>query len=121
MDPLQDRIAAFVKHVDELTAKHWQDQNYTFAPPPTHRADYISDKWCRIITVEEWNGVKKDTSVFCFVCLSANTTKKLGTVKPGDIHKADGFKSAAKHARGSVFAEDFNGCANSYGVTYLRR
>jgi uncharacterized protein YwbE len=47
-------------------------------------------------------------------------TKGLGVLKSGDIHKADGFKKAAKHARGSVLDIMTWTCADPYGIKYLR-
>lgn len=117
---LKDRIEAMVKRVDELTAEHWKQQNFR-QPMPGHRADYISDKWARIVVMEERNGKMDPTSVYCFVCLQDGHTKTLGTLKAGDIHKAAGFKAPAKHARGSVFDPNFNNCLSAYGVAYLRQ
>ena len=110
---LKDRIEAFVKHADEVTSEYWKRQGFTFSGPPTHRADYLSAKWCRILTVE--NGVGRSA----FVCLQDGFTKALGTLKAGDIHKAATFKAPAKHARGSVFQEGFNNCATPHGIVYL--
>lgn len=41
---MKDRIEAMVKRADEMTATYWNQQGFTFSPPPVHRADYISDK-----------------------------------------------------------------------------
>lgn len=117
---MKDRIDAFVKRADEVTAAHWQAMNYTFSPPPTHRADYISDKWVRVVVVEERNGKPCDSSVYCFICLQDGQTKALGILKAGDIHKAAGWKAPAKHARGSVFQADFGNCLTAHGIVYLK-
>jgi hypothetical protein len=117
---LRERIDAFVKHVNELCAKHFLDMKYVHSKPPIHRADYISDKWCRIVTLEDRGGEYTVSSVYGFVCLADNITRSLGHVKAGDIHKSAGFKSPARTARGSVFAEDFGKCATMYGIVYLR-
>lgn len=118
---LNARIEAFVKAADEIVAEYWQRQNFTFSPPPTHRADYLSDKWVRVVTVEhQHDGGQRDSSVYAFIALVDNTTKALGTVKPGDIHKAATFKAPAKHARGNVFAEDFRKALTPHGIVYLK-
>ena len=112
---LTQRIDAFTIHVKELVNKYWQDHGW-ITIPPSYQAEFLSAKWCRINVVE--NG--KVSSVYCFVCLQDGYTKSLGSLKMGDIHKAATFKAPAKHSRGSVFAEDFNKCANPFGIVYLR-
>lgn len=115
---LAARIAAFVAHLDAIQVKHWADMSYTFSPPPTHKAEYISEKWCRITRVEQ-NGT--NGSVVAFVALADNTTRTLGAVKAGAIHKPASWKAAAKHARGSVWADGFGNCVGPSGhVNYLR-
>lgn len=117
---MKERIDAFVKCADEVTADYWKRMNYTHTVPPTHRADYISDKWVRVVVVEERNGQQVDSSVYAFICLQDYSTKALGILKAGDIHKAATFKVAAKHARGSVFQEDFCKCLTPHGIVYLK-
>lgn len=112
---MQEKIAAFVKRADEMTAEYWHQQGFTFSPPPKHRADYISDKWVRV--VEERSG---NSSVYAFICLKDGQTKALGMLKAGDIHKAATFKAPAKHARGNVFQDDFGKCMTPHGIVYLK-
>lgn len=117
---LRARIDAFVIHADNQS-KVYFDANKYVLPPPTHRADYISDKWCRVVVVEHWqDGTEHSGGVYAFVCLQDGFTKTLGTLTAGDIHKPAGHKSAAKHARGNVFQGDFNNCAGPLGIAYLR-
>jgi hypothetical protein len=52
--------------------------------------------------------------------LEDGSTKTLGNLKAGDIHKPSGWTAPAKHARGSVFAEDFGNCAQEYSIKYLK-
>lgn len=111
---LKERIDAFVKRADELVVAYWKQQGYTH-PIRQHRADYISDKWVRVVVIEDG----KVGSVYGFIALVDNTTKSLGTVKAGDIHKAAGFKAPAKTARGSVFAEDFGNCLTPFGIKHI--
>lgn len=118
---LNTAIANFVKAADEVTAAYWTAQNFTFSPPPVHRADFLSDKWVRVVTLEKRGEEWKVASVFAFIALVENTTKALGTVKPGDIHKAATFKAPAKHARGNVFAPNFRECITPHGIVYLRQ
>ena len=117
---LVERINAFCKHADQVTAQHWQQQNYTFSPPPTHEPEYLSAKWCRVNVIEHTHeGGRRVGSVYGFVCLQDGHTKALGTLKTGDIHKAATFKAPAKHSRGSVFVDGFNNCATPHGIVYL--
>ena len=114
---LEERIAEFVRVADEIVAKHWKDRNYTFAPAPTHRADYLSDKWVRVVVLRPNGDVE---SVYAFIALVDNTTKALGNVRVGDIMKPATFKAPAKHARGNVFHENFRTCLDFHGPVYLR-
>jgi hypothetical protein len=117
---LRERINLFVAKADEVTANYWQQSGYTHAPAPKHRADFLSDKWCRVVTVEERNGKMEDSSVFAFICLQDGFTKALGTLKAGDIHKAASFKAPAKHARGNVLADDMEKSLTPWGIVYLK-
>ncbi len=119
---LEVRITAFVAHLDATMAKHWADSGYTFSRPPTHRADYISGKWCRVVSLENWHdGQQRVGSVVAFVCLADGFTRTLGVLRAGDIHKPASFKAAAKHARGTVLADDFGKAVGAHGgVNYLR-
>jgi len=112
---LKTRIAAFVVHVntliDENTKKHYPNLSSDVV-----EAVYLSDKWCRI--TKRSSGVGE--SVYCFIALTDFANKTLGQVKAGDIHRPATWKAPAKHSRGSVFQEDFNNCANPYGVAYLK-
>jgi len=117
---LRERINLLVQKADEVTAKYWEASKFTHAPAPTHRADYLSDKWCRVVTMEERNGKLECSSVYCFVCLQDGFTKALGTLKAGDIHKAAGFKAPAKHARGSVLSDDMHKALTPWGIVYLK-
>ena len=118
---LTERIALFVQKADEVTAEYWKRMNYTHSPPPTHRADYISDKWCRVVTVEHWpDHPPRDSSVYGFICLQDGQTKALGVLMAGDIHKAASFKAPAKRARGNVFKDDFAKAITEFGIVYLK-
>ncbi len=114
----QEKIDAFVKKADEIVADYFKRSGYSLAPP-THRADQISDKWVRVVTVEERNGKPEDSSVYAFICLQNYTTKTLGNLMAGDIHKPATFKAPAKHARGSIFNPDFAKCMTPFGIVYL--
>lgn len=114
---IEVRITAFVAHLDAVMVKYWTDSGCTYSPPPTHRADYISNKWCRIVRVDSPHA----SSVTAFVALTDNVTRTLGLVKAGDIHKPASWKIAAKHARGTVLADDFGKAIGASGqVNYLR-
>lgn len=117
---LNARIALFVKTADEKVADHWKQSGYTFSPPPIHEALYTSDKWVKVVTKEHRGGKYETSSVYAFIALQDYTTKGLGAVKAGDIHKAATFKAPAKHARGNVFREDFANALTAYGIVYLK-
>jgi len=113
------RISDLCKRADEITAEHWQKMNFTFSPPPIHRAEF-SENWCKIITQEERNGQWKDSYIYAFVALKDNFTKNLGQIMAGDIHKPASYKAPAKHRRGSVFSSDFNNCLTPHGIVYMK-
>lgn len=113
---LRERIEAFVVHVNQIIHDN-TTKNYTSLTPETVRAEYISDKWCKIVRQSRGGG---GDSVYAFIALEAFSTKTLGQITVGDIHKPAGWKAPAKHKRGSVFSEDFDKCAGPYGVAYLR-
>lgn len=113
-------IDDFVAAADEVAAEHWKRSGYTHSPPPRHRADYISDRWARVVTLESRNGEYVAGSVYAFIALADNETKSLGKVVAGDIHKAASYKAPAKRARGNVFSPDFRKALTPYGVVYLR-
>lgn len=112
---LRERIAAFVEFLANTTAKYFA-VNYPNLTPPKFTADYMSDKWCRIVKEDG-----SSRSVTAFVALQDNRTNALGQVTAGDIHKAAGWPKPAKHKRGSVFVEDFGNCITPDGhIIYLR-
>jgi len=116
---LQERIDRFVEAADRLVNDYWVRSNFT-QPKPKHRANEISDKWVRVVIVEERNGVWQDSSVYAFICLKDYATKGLGQLKVGDIHKAATFTAAAKHARGNVLLDGFEKCMTPWGIVYLK-
>lgn len=122
MDDLKQAIEKMCVKADEISAKHWADSKFEFEKPPTHRPDFISEKWCRVVVVRNYNdgGNDNGSSVYCFVCLKDGHTKTLGNLTAGDIHKAASFKVPAKHARGNVFHPDFDKCLTKHGIVYLK-
>lgn len=118
---LTARIDAFVKHCDEIMVKHWKDHGFTFAPPPTHRAEY-KGKWCLIVRRDNtFVGAMSGGSATAFVALEDFSNKELGAVRTGEIYKPASYKKPAKHARGTVWREDFGNCVGPSGhVNYLR-
>lgn len=118
---LNAKIAEFVKAADEVSAVYWEKAGYTFSKPPTHRADFNSDKWVKVLTIENQNdGTSRVSSVYAFIVLQDGQTKTLGTLKAGDIHKPASFKAPAKHARGNVFDDDFRKAITPNGIVYLK-
>ena len=118
---IKAKIAEFVSAADEITKAYWERAGYTFAKPPTHRADFISDKWVRVVTVENpHEGESRVGSVYSFIALQDGHTKTLGTIKAGDVHKPASFKAPAKHARGNIFNDDFRKALTPNGIVYLK-
>lgn len=115
---LLQRIEDLVKRADQLVKDHFDRMKFV-QKPPIHRAE-ISSSWAKIITQEERNGTYVDGSVYAFVALKTKTSKNLGFVVAGDIHKAASYNTPAKHKRGSVFDENFNNCLTEYGIVYMR-
>lgn len=119
-DELRNNIRRFCEHADGVTAQYWTAQKFTHAQSPIHQPEYLSDKWCRILTIERNNdGTERSGSVYGFVSLYDGATKALGSLKTGDIHKAASYKAPAKHARGNVFDPEYK-CATPHGIAYLR-
>lgn len=114
-------IESFLQHIDQIQDDYWLASGYTH-PQPTHRVEYLSAKWAKIITVERrgLNNEQPSQSVYCFICLQDGETKTLGKLQAGDIHMAASWKAPAKHARGSILTADFNNCAGPHGVCYLK-
>ena len=121
-------VEKFVQHVRDLVDTYYKRQLPNLVAAglvPTHEADFMSDKWVRIMVCETYNdGVNTPThkprSVYGFVCLQDYETKTLGKLKAGDIHKAATWKAPAKHKRGSVLDEATWTCAQPHGIIYLK-
>jgi hypothetical protein len=108
MTDLQRRIAYYVSRLDDDSAARHEMNGYT-GPADTHRADYISDKWCRVVRISySGNGYSDEprVSVHTFVALMDNHTKTLGVIKAGNIHKAHGWKAPARTLRGNLISFD---------------
>ena len=118
MPTIDERIQLFIAHADEIAKKAWENH---VLPAPTHRAFYSSDKWVKIIRVDHYqDGTSRDSCIYAFVCRVNSSTKTLGVLTCGDIHKPASYNAPAKHARGNVFVDGFNKCAGPYGIVYLR-
>lgn len=119
-----DALEAFVIHVNKISNEYFE-KNYPSLDKPLMVIEPLSDKWVRIAKRElrtESDGTRKyrTTSVWGFVCIKDYSTKALGTLKLGDVHKAASFKVAAKTARGSIFDEATWCHMTVYGPEYLR-
>ena len=64
--------------------------------------------------------VWEQKSVYAFIAKSDFENKKLGAVNKGDIFKADGWTTPAKHSRGKLFDQTTWTCLEQYGPCYLR-
>lgn len=71
--------------------------------------------------VKTIDGGRGQRSVYCFVATQDSTTKALGTIKRGDILKSATWKQPARHVRGTIFSDTFDGYGvGDYGAHYLR-
>lgn len=108
---LVSAIDKFVLKVDQVINDNIK-LNFSILPLKSHRIDWLSDKWCRIVDNED--------RIYAFVCLQDYSTKTLGVLKAGDIHRPASYRIPARHARGTVFDEKTWDCVGPYGVAYLR-
>jgi hypothetical protein len=116
-----ESIQKLIDTLDQISATYWADCKFTHAKPPTHAAQFLSQKWVRIVRIKNPNqGESSVDGVHCFVCLSTFATKTLGPCFVGGIYRAASFKTPAKHARGNVFDADFAKCLSVYGANYLK-
>lgn len=106
MENFNERLEAFVAGVTAIRTAHMIKNGYEsfFIPAVAYT---VGKKYIRVHEMDK-NG--QPTSVYCFI----DTTN-------GDVLKAAGWKTPAKHARGNIF-DEHNGLArcNSYGPEYLR-
>jgi hypothetical protein len=73
------------------------------------------------MTSNKWTRINRGSSAYCFIARQDFETKELGKVKYGDIHMPHNYKAPAKHARGSILADDRGmSCCERYSVKYLR-
>ena len=73
-------------------------------------------KWWKILIIN--NG---SNSVHSFIAKGDSTSKALGFVKEGDVHKAASWNAAARTARGSIFTpEKWGSTFGRYGAAYIR-
>jgi len=103
---------AFVLHVEARTQKYINKVFPSLDPP----AFFVESgrKFDRIVE-EEHNGSRR---VWGFIS-RADGTHKGAPIKVGDILKADGWKSPAKHARGNIYVS-FDEGYGPYGPDYLK-
>ena len=85
---------------------------------------YVCERGTKYIAIDVINHPNSSgyqgRSVFCFIAADDSTTKTLGSVKKGDVLKAAGYKTPAKHARGNIFNTDEGmGGVGVYGANYL--
>ena len=91
-------------------AQNLVDEHHTRCFPMLPRVVLSMDKgrrYARIMRGEGENG-EQGRSVYCFIDLTN-----------GDVLKAATWKAPAKHARGSIFAENPIAGVNPYGANYL--
>ena len=117
----QERLDAFIAHANKVSEEYWTRNNYTHAKPPIRKAEFASDKWVKVYSYDRNNdGTARKSSIYAFIARIDFQTKTLGYIKAGDIHKPASYQAPAKHARGNIFQNDFNGCVGDVGIAYLR-
>lgn len=110
-----------VKVINGIKKAHYDSSNYPESLREYVRWERLSSKWVKVIVCgTNIEGKVIDRSVYCFVSLMDYTTKVLGVVRRGDIHKPASWKIPAKHARGNVYSAESWKCLGPYGVQYLR-
>lgn len=115
------RAQAFVDALDQMMVKHWEVKGFTFSAPPRHKAT-VGGRWIKIMRHDvKADGTLAGGSAYAFVALEDFSTKQLGTVCRGDIHKPASYAQPAKHARGNVFHDDFGNGHGPYSMSYLNR
>lgn len=95
------RVIKFVEAAQKIVTKH-------YAGGPTDCVLTIKNgrKYAKIIAT-----AYGQSHVYCFV-----------NRENGDVLKAASFKTPAKHARGSIYADDFGASSvNAYGAHYIVR
>jgi hypothetical protein len=102
-------LTNFITKLQEQVDNHYQTRF------PTLVASVLTvepgSKFARVVITSD--GGKGQRSVHCFVAMQDGQSKALGSYKRGDIMRAASWKQPAKHSRGSIFADNWNG----YGVT----
>ena len=113
VDPtIVQQINRFLAKAKEVVDKHYEENGFKFAQP-YFEPDY-GRKFCRI-----WK-IDNSKSSYAFIALVNSQSKELGMVTAGEIFKPATWRGPAKHARGTIFQEDFNNCIGPYGISYLR-
>jgi len=72
----------------------------------------------KFIRIVSFNGSQR--SSWAFVAREDTTSKALGMVKRGDVHKCASWKAPAKHARGSILNGGTGGVTQWTGPSYIR-
>jgi hypothetical protein len=109
---LKTRVDAFLAHVTALMLESYQ---LGAERSPHVEAEYGA-KWIKVWTYSERGPLPKvKTSIYCFIAAQDFSNKTIGTVKTGEIYMAASVQAPAKHARGSVFSDDFS-CAGPHGI-----
>lgn len=106
-------VQNFLEHVQKISDEHMK----LLFPDLSHPKFLVefSKKWAKIVKIED-----NRRSVYAFIALQNFSTKELGNVIAGDIHRPASWNKPAKHARGCVGNESTWNCAGPYGIAYLK-
>lgn len=115
-DVFSNGVNRFIEKVQKLIDE--KNAEYKYSKNDQKVLCEVGRKWIKIVIARGSVG----KSAYAFIANSDFSTKTLGNIKKGDIHRPASWLNPAKHARGSVFLEDFGACAHTmtaFGMGYL--
>lgn len=99
-------VHKLIQRVNEIKAAYKERNGFTYCQSMTVEVESVGQKFARLQSVEtRLDGGTSTQGVYCFVAVVAGNNKKLGSWEAGDIFKADGWASPAKHKRGNIFTD----------------
>lgn len=105
---MQDQINEILKYINDQFRDEREGQVRIF---------YTIEELVKYyrVTMTHWG----QKSTYAFIAKDTFVNKKLGVVQKGDIFKAEGWGTPAKHARGNLFHKGTWKCLEKYGPCYL--
>ena len=115
------RLEQYIAHCQHEIDKHYEQQNYTFGRVKI-KIGHRSKKWVKVVKqdVDMEGNERGGLSVHSFVAVCDFSTKGLGQITKGNVHKAASWKAPAKHARASIYEiETLERSVSGHGPAYL--